>query len=65
MSRGRSLNLGTNIDARVTAQPGRVWTPVDFLDLGPRAAVGKALQRLTAASPASTAASTIDPEPTA
>lgn len=49
MSRGRSLNLGTNIDARVTAQPGRVWTPVDFLDLGPRAAVGKALQRLNAA----------------
>jgi hypothetical protein len=25
-----------------------MWTPVDFLDLGPRAAVDKALQRLAA-----------------
>ncbi len=48
MARGPALDIGRNVDARVAAQPGRVWTPVDFLDLGPRAAVGKALQRLTA-----------------
>ena len=48
MARGPALDLGPKIDARVTDQPGRVWTPVDFLDLGPRAAVDKALQRLTA-----------------
>jgi hypothetical protein len=28
------------------AAPATVWTPIDFLDLGPRAAVDKALQRL-------------------
>jgi hypothetical protein len=48
MARGPALDLARNIDSRVTAQPDRVWTPVDFLDLGPRAGVGKALQRLTA-----------------
>jgi hypothetical protein len=48
MGRGRALDLGANIDSRVAAQPGKVWTPVDFLDLGPRAAVDKCLQRLTA-----------------
>ncbi len=37
------------IAARVAAQPGAVWTPVDFLDLGARDAVDKALQRLVAA----------------
>jgi hypothetical protein len=42
------LELGSHIDSRVTNQPGKVWTPVDFLDLGPRAAVDKCLQRLTA-----------------
>ena len=47
MARGPSLNLKAHIDARVAAQPGAVWTPVDFLDLGARAAVDKALQRLT------------------
>lgn len=40
------MDLAAQIDSRVTAQPGRVWTPVDFLDLGPRAAVDKCLQRL-------------------
>jgi hypothetical protein len=49
MARGLALDLGTQIDGRVGAQPGKVWTPVDFLDLGPRAAVDKCLQRLTAA----------------
>ena len=35
---------------RVTAGPSvRVWTPVDFLDLGSRDAVDKALQRLVGA----------------
>ena len=29
--------------------PAQVWTPVDFLDLGNRAAVDKVLQRLVAA----------------
>jgi hypothetical protein len=48
MPRGRALDLGAHIDSRVTAQLGKVWTPVDFLDLGPRAAVDKCLQRLTA-----------------
>jgi hypothetical protein len=48
MGRGRALDLGSHIDSRVTAEPGKVWTPVDFLDLGPRAAVDKCLQRLTA-----------------
>lgn len=48
MPRGRSLDLKGRINSRITAQPGTVWTPVDFLDLGPRAAVDKALQRLTA-----------------
>ena len=31
------------------SQSGRVWTPVDFLDLGSRDAVDKALQRLATA----------------
>lgn len=48
MARGPALDLGTRIDSRVAAQPGTVWTPVDFLDVGPRAAVDKSLQRLTA-----------------
>ena len=46
MARGRFLDLRARIFGRITAQPGIVWTPVDFLDLGPRAAVDKALQRL-------------------
>jgi len=46
--RGSALNLKRSILNRLHAQSGRVWTPVDFLDLGPRAAVDKALQRLAA-----------------
>ena len=46
MARGRSLDLRARIFGRITGQPGIVSTPVDFLDLGPRAAVDKALQRL-------------------
>ena len=48
MARGPGLNLEAHIDRRVSAQPSNVWTPVDFVDLGPRAAVDKSLQRLTA-----------------
>ena len=48
MGRGPALDIGTRIDKRVAAQPGTVWTPIDFLDLGPRAAIDKSLQRLTA-----------------
>lgn len=46
MQRGQALDLKTQIQSRIATQPGAVWTPVDFLDLGPRAAVDKALQRL-------------------
>ncbi len=46
--RGPSLDLQTRIADRIeTGALSRVWTPVDFLDLGPRDAVDKALQRLT------------------
>jgi hypothetical protein len=44
--RGPALDLKTRILARIQDQPSGVWTPVDFLDLGPRDAVDKALQRL-------------------
>src|SRR5262249_19937903 len=45
MSRGQALDLKTQIQARIRTQPAAVWTPTDFLDLGPRAAVDKASQR--------------------
>ena len=45
-ARGQALDLKRGILHRIQAQPGRVWTAVDLLDLGPRAAVDKALQRL-------------------
>lgn len=44
--RGQGIDLSGQILERMAAQQGRVWTPVDFLDIGPRAAVDKALQRL-------------------
>lgn len=48
--RGPNLDLKAQISDRFAGQlPGYVWTPVDFLDLGPRDAVDKALQRLVAA----------------
>lgn len=48
--RGPSLNLKSQIIERVAGcPPGYVWTPVDFLDVGPRDAVDKALQRLVTA----------------
>jgi len=44
--RGPSLDLKSQIAGHVAMHPGQVWTPVDFLDIGPRDAVDKALQRL-------------------
>lgn len=45
-----TADLKTDILQRVAkAAPRQVWTPVDFLDLGTRDAVDKALQRLTIA----------------
>jgi len=46
VSRGFALDLTSGILDRVTDQPADVWTPTDFLDLGPRAAIDKALQRM-------------------
>ena len=45
--RGPALDLKALIlDRMLARKPFLVWTPVDFLDLGPRAGVDKALQRL-------------------
>lgn len=44
-----STDLKGSIAARVRMTPGGVWTLADFLDLGSRDAVDKALQRLVAA----------------
>jgi hypothetical protein len=46
MCRGQALDLKNQIRHRIAGKPSAVWTPVDFLDIGPRAAVDKALQRL-------------------
>jgi hypothetical protein len=43
-------DLKTQIIGRLQGAPEAVWTPVDFLDLGSRDAVDKALQRLATAS---------------
>lgn len=44
------MSFQEQVSLRIDAgEPGDVWTPVDFLDLGARAAVDKALQRLAAA----------------
>jgi hypothetical protein len=43
-------SLPARIEARIAERPpADVWTPVDFLDLGPRDAVDKALQRMARA----------------
>lgn len=48
--RGPKLDLKGQISDRIaSASTGVVWTPIDFLDLGPRDAVDKSLQRLAAA----------------
>ena len=43
------MDLAAQILDRSTGEPTRVLTPVDFLDLGPRAAIDKVLQRLVEA----------------
>jgi hypothetical protein len=48
--RDGTSDLKTQIAGRIQATPNAVWTPVDFLDLGSRAAVDKTLQRLTLAA---------------
>lgn len=48
--RDDTSDLKTQIAGRIQATPNAVWTPVDFLDLGSRAAVDKTLQRLAQAS---------------
>jgi hypothetical protein len=46
--RGNALDLKAHIlDRMEQAAPFGAWTPVDFLDLGPREAVDQALHRLT------------------
>ena len=48
--RGPALNLKPSILDRMNEKaPFGVWTPVDFLDLGPRDAIDKTLQRLAVA----------------
>jgi len=43
-----SVDLRSRLLDRIQTDPDRVWTPSDFVGLGSRAAVDKALQRLTA-----------------
>src|SRR5260370_26988894 len=44
-----TTDLKPRILARIQSVPDSVWTPTDFADIGSRAAVDKALQRLVAA----------------
>jgi hypothetical protein len=46
---GQTRDLRTKILKRVESKQNWVWTPTDFVDLGGRTAVDKALQRLAAA----------------
>lgn len=46
--RGPALNLKQAILDRMLQSPSRVWTALDFVDLGPRDAVDLALHRLIA-----------------
>ena len=43
-----ATDLKTQILARIEQRPDAVWTAVDFIDLGRRTAIDKALQRLVA-----------------
>jgi len=47
--RGPARDLTSRILRRSAKRPFQVWTPVDFLDLAPRVAIDKALQRLARA----------------
>jgi Family of unknown function (DUF6088) len=46
MKSPQTLHMGSRILDRIRAAPEKVWTPSDFVDLGKRDAVDKALQRL-------------------
>lgn len=48
LSGKQAADLKTRILARIKSRPDAVWTPADFIDIGTRAAVDKALQRLVA-----------------
>ena len=50
MSDTKQETLPARILNRISDEPYRVWTPVDFADVGPRANVDKALQRLVKSS---------------
>ena len=39
-------SLPARILGRIDSESGKVWTPTDFADLGPRDTVDKALQRM-------------------
>lgn len=49
MAGATDTDLRSRILERLRSEPGEVWTPGDFADLGGRAAVDKVLQRLEAA----------------
>ena len=42
----KPMTLPVRVLDRISAEPGKVWTPGDFADVGSREAVDKALQRL-------------------
>ena len=44
-----TTDLKARILTRIQSTPDSVWTPADFVDIGSRAAVDKALQRLVVA----------------
>lgn len=49
MMKPAQLNaLPDRLRARIEQASRQVWTPVDFIDIGSRAAVDKALQRMVA-----------------
>jgi hypothetical protein len=45
----RTSDVGSRLLSRISSREDETWTPGDFADLGSRAAVDKALQRLAAA----------------
>ncbi len=44
----RNQTLSERLRARIIDAPRQVWTPTDFVDIGGRAAIDKALQRMVA-----------------
>jgi len=44
--RDNQQSIPALILSRIITKPGKVWTPADFADLGPRETVDKALQRM-------------------